>query len=203
MVMPSTIGSLLLPVFALALSAALTGCRSQSPPAPASRPIAASAPLFTDIAGAAGITFRHETGGKTPLNILQTAGSGCAMLDYDGDGRLDLFLVNGMFQDGRPPARQPRHALYHNEGGGRFTDVTARAGVGGPAYGLGCAVGDYDGDGRPDLYVTAYGGNTLYHNNGDGAFTDVTARAGGRAGGWCASVAWADYNGHGYLSSEE
>jgi len=156
-------------------------------------------PLFTDIAAASGVTFRHETGGRSPLTILQTAGAGCAMLDYDGDGRLDLFLVNGMFLDGRPRDQQPRHALYHNDGSGRCADVTARAGVGGPAYGMGCAVGDYDGDGRPDLYVTAYGGNTLYHNNGDGTFSDVTARAGVRAGGWCASAAWADYNGDGYL----
>jgi enediyne biosynthesis protein E4 len=155
--------------------------------------------MFTDIAAAAGIRFRHETGGKSPLNILQTAGSGCAMLDYDGDGRLDLFLVNGMFLDGRPRDQQPRHALYHNDSGGHFTDVTARAGVRGPDYGMGCAVADYDGDGRPDLYVTAYGGNTLYRNNGDGAFTDVTGRAGVRAGGWCTSAAWADYDGDGDL----
>ncbi len=156
-------------------------------------------PLFTNVARAAGVTFRHEVGGVSPLTLLQTAGAGCAMLDYDGDGRLDLFLVNGMFLVGRPRERQPRHALYHNDGGGRFTDVTTRASVGGPAYGMGCAVADYDGDGRPDLYVTAYGGNTLYRNNGDGAFRDVTAAAGVRAGGWCTSAAWADFDGDGDL----
>jgi hypothetical protein len=180
------------------------GCRRQQgifprPGQPPSAPASHEPPLFTDIAAAAGITFRHETGGRSPLTILQTAGAGCAIFDYDGDGRPDLFLVNGMFLDGRPRDQQPHHALYHNDGGGHFTDVTARAGVGGPSYGMGCAVADYDGDGRPDLYVTAYGGNTLYHNNGDGTFTDVTARAGVRAGGWCTSAAWADYDGDGDL----
>jgi hypothetical protein len=181
---------------------ALSGCRSGSPaksgphPPPAARQ---GAPLFTDIAAAVGVTFRHEVGGSSPLTILQTAGAGCAMLDYDRDGRLDLFLVNGMFLDGRSRERQPRHALYHNDGDGHFTDATDRAGVGGPAYGMGCAVADYDGDGYPDLYVTAYGGNTLYHNNHDGTFSDVTAAAGTRAGGWCTSAAWADYDGDGDL----
>jgi hypothetical protein len=121
------------------------------------------------------------------------------MLDVDGDGRLDLFLANGMYRDARPRERQPHHALYHNEGGGRFSDVTARAGVGGPSYGMGCAVGDYDGDGRLDLYVTAYEGNTLFRNNGDGTFSDVTVRAGVRAGGWSTSAAWADFDGDGDL----
>jgi enediyne biosynthesis protein E4 len=187
---------------ALATALAATGCnggglRERRPAA--SAPAAREIPLFTEIAAASGITFRHETGGRSPLNILQTAGAGCAMLDTDGDGRLDLFLVNGMFLDGRRPDQQPHHALYHNDGGGHFTDVTARAGVGGPAYGMGCAIADYDGDGRPDLYVTAYGGNTLYRNNGDGTFRDVTARAGVRAGGWCTSAAWADADGDGFL----
>lgn len=186
----------------LALAAILSGCHGR--PArrelsPGAKPVARGPELFTDIAAAVGITFRHDTGGQSPLTILQTAGAGCAIFDYDGDGRPDLFLVNGMFLDGRPRERQPRHALYHNEDGGRFSDVTARAGVGGPAYGMGCAAADFDGDGRPDLYVTAYGGNTLYRNNGNGTFSDVTARAGVRAGGWCTAAAWADYDGDGDL----
>jgi enediyne biosynthesis protein E4 len=189
--------------YCVLLCAALTaaGCRGRVTPQPAGGPKARAVEraLFTDVAAAAGVTFRHEVGGTSPLTILQTAGAGCGVLDYNGDGRLDLFLVNGMFLDGRSSDQQPRHALYRNEGGWRFTDVTAKAGVGGPAYGMGAAVGDYDGDGRPDLYVTAYGGNTLYRNNGDGSFRDVTARAGVRTGGWSTSAGWADYDGDGDL----
>jgi hypothetical protein len=182
----------------------LAGCRgpviheaAAPPPAgPAAAP--ANAP-FAEVAAAAGLRFRHENGGRSPLNILQTAGSGCAFLDYDRDGWLDLFLVNGCFLDGRPAERQPRHALYRNNGDGTFTDVTARAGVGSPSYGMGCAAADYDGDGWPDLYLTNYGPNRLYRNNGDGTFTDVTEKAGVAASGWSTCAAWADADGDGDL----
>ena len=117
------------------------------------------------------------------------------MFDYDGDGRLDLFFVNGAALDDpmptgkEPDKRDPRfwNRLYHNNGDGTFTDVTEKAGVQGHSYGMGVAVGDFDNDGRPDLYVTNFGRNILYHNNGDGTFTDVTQRA-GVAGRWLVGV---------------
>jgi enediyne biosynthesis protein E4 len=146
------------------------------------------------------LPFRHAPGGRSPLDILETAGAGCAVLDYDRDGWLDLFLVGGG-QKGHNP-----NALFHNNRDGTFTDVTARAGVGpGPVSGMGCAAGDYDGDGWVDLYVTGYGGNVLYRNQGDGTgggpvrFADVTERAGVRAGGWSTSAAWGDVDGDGWL----
>ncbi len=132
---------------------------------------------------------------------------GVAMIDYDGDGRQDLYFVNGAaLADPMPAGRQPDKSdarfwnrLYHNNGDGTFTDVTQKAGVRGHSYGMGAAVGDYDNDGRPDLYVTNYGRNILYHNNGDGTFTDVTAKAGVAGGGWSASACFVDYDRDGWL----
>jgi enediyne biosynthesis protein E4 len=144
---------------------------------------------------ASGLSFLHSPGGKPPLTILQTAGAGCAFLDYNGDGWLDIFLVGS----GRVHEDAPRHALYRNNHDGTFTDVTSAAGVGGRDYGMGCAVGDYDGDGDLDLYVTCYGTNALYRNNGDGTFTDVAALAGVATHGWSTSAAFADYDGDGWL----
>ncbi|PYT19703.1 MAG: RNA-binding protein [Acidobacteria bacterium] len=134
-------------------------------------------------------------------------GSGVACLDYDGDGNLDLFYVNGaalkdpMPQGTAPDKSDPRYwnRLYHNTGHGTFLDVTERSGVRGEGYGMGVAVGDYDNDGRPDLYVTGFGRNHLYHNEGDGTFQDVTERAGVGAGGWSTGAAFFDYDGDGKL----
>ena len=125
-------------------------------------------------------------------------GAGVALFDFDNDGRLDLFLVNGApISDPSPKGTipqktDPRHwnRLYHQERDGTFNDVTEKAGVQGIGYGMGVAVGDYDNDGFEDFYVTAYGANQLYHNNGDGTFTDVTAKAGVTGGGWSTSAAW-------------
>jgi hypothetical protein len=132
---------------------------------------------------------------------------GVAMLDYDGDGRLDLFFVNGARLGDPQPLNQPPdksdprywNRLYHNNGDGTFTDVTEKAGVRGHSYGMGVAVGDYDNDGRPDIYVTNYGQNILYHNNGDGTFTDVTMRAGVGGGGWSSSACFVDFDRDGWL----
>lgn len=146
-----------------------------------------------------GITWTH-TSGKSPARYLpETTGAGCAFLDYDQDGWMDIYLVNSGKCDFFDPPSSLRNALYRNNRDGTFTDVTDKAGVGAGGYGQGVAVGDYDGDGFPDLYVTQYGRNILYHNNGDGTFTDVTEKAGVAAPGWSSSAVWFDYDNDGRL----
>ena len=125
-----------------------------------------------------GIKWVH-TAGKSPEKYLpETSGAGCAFLDYDNDGWMDIYLVNSGKCDFYNPPHPLRNALYRNNHDGTFTDVTEKAGVAGGGYGMGVAAGDYDGDGFPDLYVTQYERSILYHNNGDGTFTDVTEKAG-------------------------
>jgi enediyne biosynthesis protein E4 len=146
-----------------------------------------------------GITWVH-TAGKSPEKYLpETTGAGCAFLDYDSDGWMDIYLVNSGRCDFYNPNPPLRNALYRNNRDGTFTDVTEKAGVVGGGYGQGVAVGDYDGDGFPDIYVTQYGRSILYHNNGDGTFTDVTEKAGVAAPGWASSAAWFDYDNDGHL----
>ena len=146
-----------------------------------------------------GIGWTHSSG-KSPQHYLpETTGAGCAFLDYDNDGWMDIYFVNSGrcdFFDPNPPLR---NALYRNNRDGTFTDVTDKAGVAGGGYGQGVAVADYDGDGFPDIYVTQYGRNILYHNNGDGTFTDVTDKAGVAASGWSSSAVWFDYDNDGKL----
>jgi hypothetical protein len=144
-----------------------------------------------------GISWTH-TAGKSPQKYLpETTGAGCAFLDYDNDGWMDIYLVNSGRCDFFDPVSPLRNALYRNNRNGTFTDVTEKAGVPGGGYGQGVAVGDYDGDGFPDLYVTQYGRNVLYHNNGDGTFSDVTEKAGVAAPGWSSSAVWFDYDNDG------
>src|SRR5271157_180271 len=140
------------------------------------RPAQPPSVQFSDVTRAAGIDFVHFKGSNGTSTILEETGPGVCVADYDGDGYMDIYFVNGrdLYQRGITV----RNALYHNNGDGTFTDVTEKAGVPGTAYGLGCVWGDYDNDGFPDLYVTQYGKNVLYHNNGDGTFTDVTDKAG-------------------------
>jgi hypothetical protein len=134
-------------------------------------------------------------------------GAGVALFDYDNDGRLDIFLVNGApLSDPTPKGTIPQktgpaywNRLYHQKQDGTFEDVTEKVGLQGAGYGMGVAVGDYDNDGFEDLYVTAYGGNKLYHNNGNGTFTDVTAKAGVAGSGWSTSAAWVDLDNDGFL----
>jgi hypothetical protein len=156
---------------------------------------------FVDVAAASGIHFRHDNAASSEKFLIETMGSGCGWIDYDQDGRLDFYLANGAATKLYKPAHALRGALYHNNGDGTFTDVTARAGVGAEGlFGMGVAVGDYDNDGFPDLLVLGYGRCVLYHNNGDGTFTDVTARAGvANAGKWASSAAWFDYDNDGRL----
>src|SRR5580704_17016859 len=150
-------------------------------------------------ASASGISWVHVNGRSPMAHLPETVGAGCAFLDYDNDGWMDIYLVNSGRCDFYEPPQPLRNALYHNNRDGTFTDVTQKAGVAGDAYGMGVAVGDYDGDGFPDLYVTQYPHSILYHNNGDGTFTDVTAKAGVAAPGWATSAVWFDYDNDGRL----
>ena len=156
---------------------------------------------FVDVASASGIHFRHDNAATPEKYLIETMGSGCGWIDYDQDGLLDLYLTNGAATKLYKPAHPLRSALYRNNGDGTFTDVTAKAGVGAEGlFGMGVAVGDYDNDGFPDLFVLGYGRCILYHNNGDGTFTDVTARAGvANEGRWGSSAAWFDYDNDGRL----
>jgi hypothetical protein len=162
---------------------------------------------FVDITGRSGVEFQHQAPHGSRKYLIETMGSGVALFDYDNDGRLDVFLVNGAsFGDFVPKGTIPQktgpqywNRLYHQKPDGTFEDRTEKAGLQGVGYGMGVAVGDYDNDGNEDLYVTAYGGNKLYHNNGDGTFSDVTAKAGVGGSGWSSSAAWVDLDNDGYL----
>jgi len=157
-------------------------------------------PAFEEIpASASGISWTHVNGRSPMAHLPETVGAGCAFLDYDNDGWMDVYLVNSGRCDFYEPTQPLRNALYHNNRDGTFTDVTSKAGVTGNAYGMGAAVGDYDGDGFPDLYVTQYPHSILYHNNGDGTFSDVTVKAGVAAPGWATSAVWFDYDNDGRL----
>jgi hypothetical protein len=172
-----------------------------------SRPITAGgfvdgAPVvFADVTRQAGLDkFHHRSGGPEKATVLETPGSGVALLDYDNDGWLDIYLLNGSTLaalQGKEPA--PRATLFHNNHDGTFTDVTDKAGVTNEGWGFGVAVGDYDNDGWPDLYVANYGKNRLYHNNHDGTFTDVAEKAGVTLGGWSTGPTWGDYDHDGFL----
>jgi len=158
-----------------------------------------SAP-FTDGTTAAGIHFVHQRGASIKKHLVETMGSGCAFLDYDADGWLDLLLVNGGSTPDSPPFTFHGHALYSNLGNGKFTETSAKAGIqGNGSYGMGVAVGDYDNDGYPDVYITTFGTNILYHNNKDGTFTDVASAAGVAGSGWNTSAAFFDFDNDGYL----
>jgi hypothetical protein len=155
---------------------------------------------FTEMPpSASGITWVHNAGKSVNKYLPESVGPGCAFLDYDHDGWMDIFLVNSGKCDFFTPAKPLRNALYHNNRDGTFTDVTERAGVAGGGYGMGVAVGDYDGDGFPDLYITQYGRSILYHNNGNGTFTDVTDKSGVAVPGWTTSAVWFDYDNDGRL----
>jgi hypothetical protein len=157
-------------------------------------------PLFAEVPpSASGIHWVHENAMSPSRFLPEALGPGCAFLDYDNDGWMDIFLVNSGPSDFWKPATPVRNALYKNNRDGTFTDVTEQAGVGGEYFGMGVAVGDYDNDGWPDMLVTAYGRCILYRNNHDGTFTDVTAHAGVASTGWTTSAVWFDYDNDGRL----
>jgi hypothetical protein len=157
--------------------------------------------IFTDITQDSGITWRHFSGESPDRFLIETMGGGVGFIDFDGDGLLDIFFVNGGETPKGKSALPVRNALYRNLGNGRFIDVAAKAGVDSIGfYGMGVAVADYDNDGFPDLLVTGFPNCALFHNNGNGTFTDVTDRAGLRnEGKWAASAAWFDYDRDGFL----
>ncbi len=140
--------------------------------------------IFSDVTHQAGLdTWTHQMGTPNKQFILDTIGSGVGLLDYDNDGWLDIYLVNGSTYDAMSGKATPPHAaLFHNNHDGTFTDVAEKAGVTNDRWGFGVAIGDYDNDGWPDIFVSNFGKNRLYHNNHDGTFTDVAEKAGVTAG---------------------
>src|SRR5580704_13031089 len=165
-----------------------------------SRMLPPTAPAFEEMSpSATKINWTHSNGRSPEWYLPETVGAGCGFLDFDNDGWMDIYLVNSGPCDFYTPPRPLRNALYRNNRDGTFSDVTEKAGVLGNAYGMGVAVGDYDADGLPDLYVTQYPRSILYHNNGDGTFTNVTAKAGVAAPGWGSSAVWFDYDNDGRL----
>jgi enediyne biosynthesis protein E4 len=157
--------------------------------------------IFMNVAEKAGLaSWRHTMGTPAKNFILETTGSGVALLDYDNDGWLDIYMVNGSTFDALDGKAQPPHAaLFHNNHDGTFTNVAEQAGVTNDRWGFGVAVGDYDNDGWPDIYVSNYGKNRLYHNNHDGTFTDVAEQAGVTLGNWSTGATFGDYDGDGKL----
>jgi hypothetical protein len=167
-------------------------------------------PIFHDVASEAGLRFSHFNGATGEHFMPEIMGSGAALFDYDNDGDLDVYLIQGsLLETGKtplfppPPGSRPGNRLFRNmlsdTGRLAFVDMTERSGVGHDGYGMGVATGDYDNDGFVDLYVTNFGDNVLYHNNGDGTFADVTRAAGVNDGRWSTSAAFLDYDGDGYL----
>ncbi len=191
----------------LCLALALSGPLAAAQKAASESTASSSGEAFVDATQRLGVHFQYHASHTSKKYLLETMGPGVALLDYDNDGRLDIFLVNGApIGDPTPKGAVPQktdsqywNRLYHQKPDGSFEDVTEKAGLQGTGYGFGVAVGDYDNDGFEDLYVTAYGGNKLYRNNGNGTFTDVTQKAGVAGSGWSTSAAWVDLDGDGFL----
>ena len=157
--------------------------------------------VFEDVTKKSGLdTWKHTMGTPEKHYIIETTGSGVGLIDYDNDGWLDIYLVNGSTVDALTGKTTPPHAaLFHNNHDGTFTDVAAKAGVTNDRWGIGVTIADYDNDGWPDIYVTNFGKNRLYHNNHDGTFTDVAEKAGVTLGNWSTGSTWGDYDGDGLL----
>jgi hypothetical protein len=157
--------------------------------------------VFEDISEKAGLTkWTHKMGTPAKTYIIETKGSGVGLIDFDNDGWLDIYVVNGSTFDALDGKETPPHAaLFHNNHDGTFTDVAAKAGVTNDRWGIGVAIADYDNDGWPDIFVSNWGRNRLYHNNHNGTFTDVTEKAGVAVGSWSSGATWGDYDGDGRL----
>ena len=165
------------PAFALAFALAVSvGCVSAPPQA-------LPGPRFEDVTAKSGIAFKYNFGDFAYDNILESSGSGVAVFDYDGDGKMDILFLNGRYVEGASDPkgrvfRDARNALYRNNGDGTFTDVTEKAGVGGSHWAMAATIADLDGDGLEDIFLSNYGPNTFLHNNGDGTYSDWTEKAG-------------------------
>ncbi|HJZ64846.1 MAG TPA: CRTAC1 family protein [Candidatus Acidoferrum sp.] len=171
------------------------------PPPPGAKTVKCTGrdvPQFTDITEKAGIHFSHESSPASKY-VVESMSGGVLLIDYDRDGYPDIYFTNAPTVDMAIKGQKARGALYHNNQDGTFTDVTEKAGLATPCFAMGGAVGDYDNDGWPDIYLTCLGGNKLFHNNGDGTFTDVTKKAGVADGRWSTGAAFGDYDGDGYL----
>ena len=188
-------------LLAVRIAAGQGGHPTPSPPpagAKSTKCVGRPVPQLEDVAAKAGINFRH-TSDPAKKYILESMSGGVIVFDYDRDGWPDIYFTNAPSVDMAIKGQKSRGALYHNNHDGTFTDVTDKAGVGSPGFAMGGAVGDYDNDGWPDLYITCLGGNVLYHNNGDGTFTDVTVKAGVRDGRWSTGAAFGDYDNDGLV----
>jgi hypothetical protein len=155
-------------------------------------------PQLEDVTASAGITFKH-TSDPSKKYIVESMSGGVILIDYDRDGWPDIYFTNAPTVQMAIKGEKSLGVLYHNNHDGTFTDVTAKSGLNSKCFAMGGAVGDYNNDGWPDLYLTCFGGNTLYRNNGDGTFTDVTAKAGVADGRWSTGAAFGDYDGDGFV----
>ena len=159
----------------------------------------AAAPKFADVTESSGLSFRHVNGAAGEKFVIETVGAGAGFFDFDGDGMLDIYLINGAATPGMSYDTPPRNALYRNARGAGFVDVTESSGVGDEGYGMGMAVGDYDNDGDLDLYLGNFGANVLYRNEGNGAFSDVTESSGVGDERWATSCAFSDVDRDGFV----
>jgi hypothetical protein len=187
--------------FSASLAYAQGGHPQAAPPPPNAKTIKCTTrpvPQFENVTAKTGITFQH-TADPSKKYIVESMSGGVILFDYDRDGWLDIYFTNAPTVAMAVKGQTSKGALYHNNHDGTFTDVTAKAGLSTPCFAMGGAVGDYNNDGWPDLYVTCLGGNVLYKNNGEGTFTDVTAKAGVADGRWSAGAAFGDYDGDGFL----
>ncbi len=181
----------------LSLPVAPVAC--STPPAEP-RPEPASAVRYINVASGAGLALRNVSGATAKTTINETVGNGACLHDVDGDGRIDIFLPNGSRDGGFPEGAGPHSALYRNRGDGTFEEATEEAGIGSPGFwAQGCVFGDYDDDGKADLFLTGFGRYILYHNEGAGRFRDVTKRSGLQGRGWSTGAAFGDYDGDGRL----
>ncbi|MDX1636342.1 MAG: CRTAC1 family protein [Balneolaceae bacterium] len=200
---------LTIPLLFVAVGSLLMGCTREIEPrsTTGNSPVPELPPegedFFLDITEYSGIDFRHTIGDEELSNIIESDGGGAAFLDYNQDGAIDLYVVNGAYSEefstGDAPSEIPRNALYKNMGNGQFIDVTDEAGVGDTNFGIGVTAGDYNNDGYPDIYVTNYRRNTLYRNNGDGTFSNVTDRAAVGGDEFSVGAIWLDYDRDGLL----